>query len=631
MNGLENRVWGSGEEPIGEVFRSEGRIGIAMPVRVEVPLIVKDPEVTEWKGVAPTEPFVIESEAVYLDGPVTPRVAILDFDEKTGQLRPGVRFVAPASDKGVGRYEPSAARAVAGEIVPREDATVSVFGTVLKTMEMFESPDALGRKVAWAFGEPQLLVVPRAGEWANAFYERDSHSLQFFYFTAENGRNVHTSHSQDIVAHETAHAVLDGIAPDLYDSISPQSLAIHEAVADLAAVISAFRSRAFSEEVLRQTGGRIDNSNAFNGIAEQFATALDETRGYLRQLWNNKSLGRGAKKKDLVDRGDPHAVSEVLSGALYSVMVRMHKALKKEYAASREPRRSLVAKEETGYQQLDLRKQKGAAGVPGSEIGETSPPSREGVAMKALYVGAQRLKRMICRGLDYLPPGDVSFGDLGRAILAADQASHPESGEQRAWLREEFVRRGIVARVRELDVKTNFERRAVSCLDLEALVDSDWAAYQFANSHRGLLRIPRNIPFEVQPRLDVTKVYWHQEGPTEVRECLFKVSWTRVEPNEVGRGLPRRRRVTMGTTLAIDWKTRTVRARLTSDDGTGQREDRDRLLHNLIDEGILRLGEEACGANGLPLQGAVRADVIEGVLRIRSAARMLHLHPAGTA
>jgi len=41
--------------------------------------------------------------------------------------------------------------------------------------------DILGRPLNWAFDVPQLLIIPRAGEQANAFYHPDSHSLQFFY------------------------------------------------------------------------------------------------------------------------------------------------------------------------------------------------------------------------------------------------------------------------------------------------------------------------------------------------------------------------------------------------------------------------------------------------------------------
>jgi hypothetical protein len=42
------------------------------------------------------------------------------------------------------------------------------------------------------------------------------------------------------------------------------------------------------------------------------------------------------------------------------------------------------------------------------------------------------------------------------------------------------------------------------------------------------------------------------------------------------------------------------------------------------------VGEEATAADGSPLHGAVRGDVIQGVLRVRGAAGMLHVNPVRT-
>jgi hypothetical protein len=134
-------------------------------MKIRVPVIVKDPEVSSYKEVAPTELIAIE-EPVFLDGPVSPRVAVLDF-EPNGALAPPAPFVAPKEPEGEGRY--TVPQVVPGVAMDRLAAAVSVFGAVNKTMNMFEEPDALGRKVTWAFDAPQLLVVPRAGDWANAF------------------------------------------------------------------------------------------------------------------------------------------------------------------------------------------------------------------------------------------------------------------------------------------------------------------------------------------------------------------------------------------------------------------------------------------------------------------------------
>lgn len=289
-------------------------------MKIKVPVLVKDPSTPLMKGVEQTEPFVAEDEDedICLDGPVTRRIAVLDFDPASRALVPGARFVAPPQPDGVGRYE-----------LPRGESLydpafmqVSTFGSMRKTIAMFEEPDTLGRRIAWAFPVEQLLVVPRAGEWANAFYERESHSLQFFYFTPESsGRPVYTCHSQDIIAHETAHAVIDGVAPDLYHASTPQSLAIHESLADLATLINAFRRRRLAARVLEHMGGSIEQPTAFTAVAGQFGAALHLQQHGLRNLSNSRTMAD-------TNRSEPHALSEVLSGALYSMMMHIYNELR---------------------------------------------------------------------------------------------------------------------------------------------------------------------------------------------------------------------------------------------------------------------------------------------------------------
>jgi hypothetical protein len=544
-------------------------------MKVRLPLMVQDPAM---KGVALVERFRTETEPFFLDGPVTRRVAVLDFDEETGSLRPGARFL-PARDG-----EDSAYAVDEGEIYARDFNGVSALATVLRTMAMFEEDDTLGRPLVWAFDAPQLLVIPRAGEWTNAFYERESHSLQFFSFLSGRraGHTVHTSLSHDIVAHECGHAILDGVARDLYNNLTPQSLALHEAVADLTAAVMAFRSRTLREAVLAQTRGSIADSTAFSAVAEEFGAERDPggEAGHLRSLLNDRRLVADD------DAGiEPHALSEVLSGALYAVMVKLHAALRAEHAR-------------------------------GDELGASGT---------ALFIGAERFKRLIFRALDYLPPGEVSFADYGRAIIAADQASHPESGRERRWLVEEFRRRGIVADVRELDVATDYDHPALADVSLQALVESDWAAYEFANRNRAFLGVPEGINLRVRPRLDTTKLYYHRDCERKTRECIFRVSWDRHEPNPPCLRLPPERQVTAGVTLAIDWETRRVRALLRSDTGPRGQADRDRLLRRLVETGTLRVGDHARGPDGRWLRSAVRAETMDGLMRVRATAHLLHI------
>jgi hypothetical protein len=572
---------------------------ITMTVRLET--VIKDPRTSRLMALGkPYERFNADEGDVFLNGPVCRRVAILDFEPGTGQLTPPVRFRPPAKGKLIGTYaipDPE-------DLYSVEMIKVSAFGTVLKTMKMFESKDTLGRALTWAFDAPQLLVVPRAGKWSNAFYERDSHSLQFFYFDSARPPypTVFTALSHDIVAHETGHAILDGIAPDLHDAVSPQALALHEAVADLTALLMAFRSDGLRDAVLEETGGSIEDSSDFSGIAPEFASESDPggRQLYLRNLNNRKSL-RPDSGENRVSAVEPHALCEVIGAALYSVMRKIYKA------------------------------------VWDWEARGVEEPVK--VSGRALFIASERFKRMILRALDYLPPGEVSFADYGRAILASDQASYPDErdAQQRDWIREEFVKRGIVKVATELDVDTNFDARALLKLDLDTLATGDWAAYDFANRNRSLLSIPPKVSFHVRPRLDVTKLYYVRDdgaeaGATgngyrkiEVRELIFKVKWDVQEPSGLARGYPSRRKITYGTTLAIDWERKKVRARLTSDGDKKRRDERDEFLRRLIDRGDLKFDGAALGPDGHPLPSVIRAEALDGVMKVRGASRLMHV------
>ena len=558
-------------------------------MKIRLPYIVQDQLTAAYKGLRPVETFKLEGEEHFLDGPTCPRVAVLDFDERTGALHDPVPFEPPSDRRTTGRYVVRDER----DLESRDLGAVSAFATVLRTMRAFEANDVLGRRLAWGFDGPQLFVVPRAGDWANAFYQRETRSLQFFSFEsmAEPGRRIHTGLSHDIVAHETGHAILDGIAPDLYDAVTPQALAIHEAVADLTALVLALDSHNLRETVLNQIGGRLDGPTAFSAVAEEFGRALGEGDVYLRSLWNDKSLARDATDENRVPRDNPHALSEVLTGALYKVFVKIY----------------------------DKHKQR-----PSREVSDLSEKQRAEFSGsgKALYIASAIFRRMVFRALDYLPPGEVSFADYGRAIVASDRAANPRTGLERRQIANEFARRGIVGKASDLTATP--PDVAFPDLDLEALVESDWAAYDFANKNRKLLGIPKDIPFRIHPRLHARKItYRGAAGPWKYAQLIFKVSWEYQEQNRLDARFPENRAILKGTTLVLDWKSGEVKARLTTDTGVPTRRDRDAFLRKLVDHEALEIGNQS--PPGHPLGDRLETETTGGVLRVHGTARTLHI------
>jgi hypothetical protein len=485
-------------------------------MKVRLKMMIQDPRFSPQGGKRRIEGYDVSTEE-FADGPVTKRVAVVDLDANTGQPVARARFVPPKLGRKLGKFDLPPDDAI--DMESRVFNQVSVMATVLKTIALYEDADVLGRSVRWSFGDTPLLVVPRLGQDENAYYKRELHRLEFYYFPSHTNpaETVYTSLSRDIVAHETGHAILDGIAPHLFDraTATSQSLALHEAIGDITGLLIAIASPGLRREVLTKTKGSIENANNFSAIGEQFGMARGSAA--LRELRNDKTMST-------VDHSQPHDLSEVLTGALYGVLIKMHN---KRWDAYTQP--------------------------------SDNAATRYAKSGKALWDSAQQFKRMTLRALDYLPPGEVSFADYARAIIAADQASHPDDPEERTWLRQAFVTRGIVANEEALQVAA--PEGEFGDVDLDALLNDDAAARAFADKHRKLLRIPEGAPCEVGPRLKVTKKYYYRaDGQAKysevlVTEGLLKVWWPHSEHTGSS----------VGTTLAIDWATRRPRVLLTSD------------------------------------------------------------------
>ncbi|MFX1484736.1 MAG: hypothetical protein ACFFCP_16285, partial [Promethearchaeota archaeon] len=500
---------------------------------------------------------------------------------------------------------------------------VASFAMVLRTIYMVKRKETLGRELTWAFDSPQLLIVPRAGEAANAFYHRDGRCLQFFYLPdAVNGKPMYTCLSRDIVAHETGHAIIDSIAPDLLDACTPQSLAIHEALADLTACLMAFESHTLREMLLKELGGSIINSSLFSSIAEEFGDLLGHRYG-LRNLNNEKNLDPNDKKNG-VSSTEPHELSEVLSGALYKVLLCIYKDLIKKYEEEKRERL-----------RIDIAAQWDVVGT----IPKKEKLSDYGYALAKTI---ERFQRMIFRGLDYLPPGEVTFADYARAMIAVDRVAYAKDDKMRNWIRNEFLERKIISDLRALDIRKRFDHSILADVNIENLCSSDWVAYWFANKYGHELFIPPGVVFEVRPRLLLKKKYDERD---KVPELLFKVSWQHEEELDLGSKYPKYLRYPVGTTLAIDWERKEIVALLTNAPPTGkpfkrgelrrrkirqdefkhQKKKREEFLRSLVKRDLLKRGSNAIDHNGKPLLSVIQADVSGGRLRVRGAGKLFHI------
>lgn len=190
------------------------------------------------------------------------------------------------------------------------------FAVVRQTLTMYERCLG-GRRVPWAWnsgGNTDVITAfPDAGVTANAYYSRGQKALKFFHFTPSGSPEaVFLCRSLDIVAHETGHAVLDGLKPGWLGAGNvPQTGGLHEAFGDLSAIFLALSQLDQVEALIALTKADLHDKNFLADVAEQFGGAIGRPMG-LRNADNNLRLSDVSN--------EVHAISQVFTGAIYDVL-----------------------------------------------------------------------------------------------------------------------------------------------------------------------------------------------------------------------------------------------------------------------------------------------------------------------
>ncbi|WP_229467393.1 hypothetical protein [Massilia sp. Mn16-1_5] len=240
---------------------------------------------------------------------------------------PGVVLAGPrdariaSGDPGISPVEPNAF----GDFVTMPDTpqfdAVHTFAVVRQTLTMYQrSLSSAGAEMPlpWQWNSSidtaPLQIFPYGlPNVMNAFYSRSQTCLKFGDFVpAGEKERVFTCRSFDIVAHETGHAVLDGLKPHwLLADAPPQTGGLHESFGDLTAIFLALSQLDQCEAVVAQTKARLHDKTFLADIAEQFGLALGGTTG-LRNADNDLTLSQAGTQV--------HAISQVFTGAVYDIL-----------------------------------------------------------------------------------------------------------------------------------------------------------------------------------------------------------------------------------------------------------------------------------------------------------------------
>jgi hypothetical protein len=357
-------------------------------------ILALDPSVKRGRKILRTR---IEIPNESLDpGPAGYRVHIVDYDSSEDAFREPIEIPT--------RADPFDRKSDTELLGSRAFHSWMTYGIVMKTLARFEY--ALGRRISWGFDGHQIQVAPHAFADANAFYSDQAHGLYFGYFPSADGkRRIFSCLSHEIVAHETTHALLDGLRERYTDPSSPQQAGFHEGFADIIALLSILSAQSVVEKVVdlglpgasRESIRRADitsealkNSGLF-GLAQEMGSELAAVHGHALR----RSIALPPRTDYLTsgESDEAHDCGEVLVAAVLNAFLAVWVQRLKAIGD-------------------DVRLDRQRASEEGAEL-------------------ADRLLTVCVRAIDYCPPTDIEFSDFASALLTADWELNPRDDKYR--------------------------------------------------------------------------------------------------------------------------------------------------------------------------------------------------------
>jgi hypothetical protein len=303
---------------------------------------------------------------------------------------------------------------------------------------------ALGRDLAWACepaaGEDwtRLRIRPFAMRERNAYYDREEGGLSFGWFRAGKepaghtipGGLVFTALSHDVVAHETAHALLDALRSEFSSPMNGDVLGFHEGFSDVIALLQHFSFPDVVAAGIHEARGSLGNATLLTGLAREFGYATSHRGGvlplrsavdveHIDTFDADRLLVAGAKDGPLAYAPgmEPHTMGTVLVSAIFEAFA------------------TVFRRKSERYFQL--------AGIDPNEIGRASMPETlvRILADEASALAGQFLNICI-RAIDYCPPVDMDLGEYLRALITADMDMVPDD----KWCYREALMRSFQRR-----------------------------------------------------------------------------------------------------------------------------------------------------------------------------------------